>query len=61
MQRKALIDRARDLFLYDKSMTSDRALFLLEAEYPEFTSDQCQEAISLYLKVKAMFESKVSS
>jgi len=61
MQRPMLIDRARDLFLDDTTMTPERGVFVLTAEYPEFTRDQCQEAVSLFLQVRAIIKAKAAN
>ena len=58
MQRPFLVDRARDLFLNDKTMLPEKAVTILVEEYPEFTRDQCLEAVTLYFEVVAALNRK---
>jgi hypothetical protein len=54
--KKYMIDRARDLFLDDPNQTVRRAVLILQAEYPEFSYEQCLEAANLVVKVKERLE-----
>ena len=51
-----MIDRARDLFLDDPNQNVKRAVLTLQAEYPEFSYEQCLEAANLVVKVRERLE-----
>ena len=51
-----MIDRSRDLFLNHPDQTVKRAALILQAEYPEFSIDQCLEAANLVVEVRERLE-----
>jgi hypothetical protein len=53
-----MIDRARDLFLDDPTQTVEGAVLILQAEYPEFSHEQCLEAANLVVEVRELIKAK---
>ena len=53
-----MIDRARDLFLEKTDQTVEGVTRILQAEYPEFSYDECLEAATLVVYVRELLEAK---
>ncbi len=61
IKRKWMIDRARDLFLEKTDQAVEGVTRILQAEYPEFSYDQCLEAAILVVKVREMLAANASN